>query len=159
MKQGALGMLEILCVAALLLLFGLTTFTLVSVGADAYSRLLDKRESTSDMRIASSYLSMKVRQCDQSGAAQVRRGETGDILVLTNTDGAGEVLETRIYLYGGRLCEAVAWPEEPFDPELGLEIIPAEVFTVSMRDGGLTITLKRAELVREFSLRLRSEVA
>lgn len=159
MKQGVMGMMEILCVAALLLLFGLSTFTLVSVGADTYSRLLDNRESTSDMRVASSYLSMKVRQCDEGGAAQVRAESTGDVLVLSNTDEYGDIIETRVYLYKGMLYEAVASPGESFDPELGFEVVPIEAFAVGLENGGLTFTLKRAEMVRVFNLRLRSGAA
>ncbi len=157
MKQGMMGMMEIICVAALLLLFGLSTFTLVSVGADAYSRLLNKREATSDMRVASSYLSMKVRQCDERGAAEVRREPSGDVLVLTNTDEDGVAIETRVYLHKGMLYEAIASTGEAFDPELGFEIVPADVFYVALENGGLTFTLKRAEMVRVFNLSLRSE--
>ena len=159
MKQSVISMMDLLCVSALLLLFGLSTFTLVSVGADAYSRLLDKRESTSDMRIASSYISMKVRRCDETDAAFVRREPTGEVLVLSNTDEYGDALETRIYLYDGMLCEVIAYPDESFDPELGFEVVPLEAFEVVLDAGTLTFTLKRDDLTRVFSLRLRSGAA
>ncbi len=157
MKDGALHLVEILCVTALLLLFGLTTYTLIAVGGDTYSRLLDKREVVSDLRIASSYVSMRIRQNDVAGGVEHRISGIGDILVLTRPYEDGTVLETRIYAYNGYLVESIDSPEEPLNPDLGVEIAPLQDFSVSTDGDMITVSLKRGDLRRALTLTLRSE--
>ena len=156
MRRSIAGLVEFFCVAALLTLLGAGAFSLVSVGASAYANLSESREHISDLRVASSFISMKVRRHDEAGAASVRMEGTGNVLVLTSLDEDGEVAEVRIYLYDGMLREAICSQGDPFEPELGLEVVPLEGYEVAAYGDRLTFSLERAELRREFNLRLRS---
>ena len=121
-NQRGYSLIEIMFVMALLALFGITTFTLVSVGSDSFSRLLDARSDNSDLRVAMSYITMKVRQYDEVGAISVRRLGEGDALILTDDLGEGYLLETRIYMHEGALYEVLEDADMEFDPLSGFQI-------------------------------------
>ena len=125
-ERGA-GLMEILCVMALLLLFGITTYVLVTVGGDSYRRLLDKRDANANLRIATGYLGMRMRQYDVSGCLSAGENEQGAYLALRETID-GEAYETRVYLYQGMLCEQFMAAEDEFIPESGLEIVALDSF-------------------------------
>ena len=155
-NQRGAGLMEILCVMALLLLFGITTYTLVTVGAGSYRRLLEKRDANSDLRIAVGYLSMRVRQYDVSGGVSVGESEQGSYLVLYE-DIEGEQYETRIYLHDGQLRELWMASQDEFDPDSGEEIVPLDSCGIQIAENGLLrVEVGYAERTRELELQLRS---
>jgi len=123
MRRSAAGFLEILLITSLLLLFGVTTYTLVSAGGRAYGRVMDKREDSVSLRVALSYLTTQLRQNDTDGAVLLREESCGECLVLRRRYD-GETYETRIYLDDGRLWESFTPADMPFDPAAGDEITP-----------------------------------
>lgn len=134
-RLGA-GFLEILFITALLLLFGVTTYTLVAVGGGSYNRVMSKRDVNVTVRVALSYLSTQLRQHDEAGAVSVRTLPDGaQCLVLASQTEAGDVYETRIYCDNGYLKESVVLAEEPFDASFGSEITPLRGLTISYADG------------------------
>jgi len=122
------GILELLLIAALILLFGATTFTLVSAGGVAYERILEDREADISLRVALSYLTTQLRQHDVSGAVSLRACETGDLLTFRQESG-DDVYETRIYLDDGWLREDVVPEDTPFTTGAGTRITKLSGFS------------------------------
>ena len=156
--KGFFGTLEMICIGALMLLFGLMTYTLVAVGGGTFERILDKRETTSDLRVALSYVSMQVRKNDTSDAIDVVSTAEGEYLSLKQ-DYDGEIWENRVFFRDGMLYDAICAPDEPFEPELGSEILPLENFYCVWDGRILTVTAVSNGVSRELSLTLRSEAA
>ncbi|MDR1158786.1 MAG: DUF4860 domain-containing protein [Oscillospiraceae bacterium] len=120
-RWGA-NFLELFFVAALLMLFGITTYTLVSVGGSTYRRVMEKRDDSANLRVALSYMATQIRQHDKTGGVQIRPlPDGGDCLVLTDHYD-GEPYELRIYLYDGTLRESLSPAAEPLEPDYGAEI-------------------------------------
>ncbi|MDR0671040.1 MAG: DUF4860 domain-containing protein [Oscillospiraceae bacterium] len=120
-RWGA-NFLELFFVAALLMLFGITTYTLVSVGGSTYRRVMEKRADSANLRVALSYMATQIRQHDRTGGVQIRSlPDGGECLVLTDHYG-GEAYELRIYLHDGTLRESLSPAADPLDPAYGAEI-------------------------------------
>jgi hypothetical protein len=115
------NVLELLFITALLLLFGVTTYTLISVGSENYRRVMDKRDVNSNLRIALSYVTNQVHRYDEQGAISLREEPEGTMLVIATKSGE-ERYEIRVYLYNGILYEGAVPAEEPFDPIFGDEL-------------------------------------
>ncbi len=114
---------ETLCVAALLLLFGVTTYTLVAVGGQSFDKILQKRDVSSNLRVAVSFMANHIRQNDLTGGVELRDGAQGYLLVLSQ-DYGGERYDTIIYQHDGKLMEALLSAEQAFDPRMGDELVP-----------------------------------
>lgn len=63
--------IETVLVTILLIIFASAIFLLVASGGEAYKNILANRESLGRARVASSYISVKIRQNDTSGAVYV----------------------------------------------------------------------------------------
>ncbi len=129
------GSLETLFVSVLLLLFGLVAFTLVSAGADSYGRILTEREKNADLRLAASYVTMRLRQFDAAGCIDIEETSSGPALLLRERQ-EELALVTYIYLYDGALRELFLEEGAAFDPLAGEEIVPAGGFAVSWLTAG-----------------------
>jgi hypothetical protein len=136
--------LELIFIAALLLLFGATSFMVVSAGGGSYQRVMDKRAVSGDLRVALSYLTTQLRQNDEAGAVSLRPDPSGgDMLVFTQTFD-GESYETRVYLADGRLMEATVAADASFETLAGTEIVPLTGWRVAFippSDGGTGLAL------------------
>ena len=123
-----------------LLLFGVFAVCILSVlltSAEAYRRLADRDETSYDRRVASHYLSTRVRQGDEAGSVAVETFDGVDALVLREEIN-GEVYETRVYCYEGYLRELFASAEENFAAGDGEQILEAEAMTLALEDQTLT---------------------
>ena len=123
-----------------LLLFGVFAVCILSVlltSADAYRRLADRDEMSYDRRVASQYLSTRVRQGDVSGSVAVESFDGVDTLVLREEiDGAA--YETRVYCYDGYLRELFAESGVDFAAEDGEKILAAESMTLELEEQTIT---------------------
>ncbi|MDR0380669.1 MAG: DUF4860 domain-containing protein [Oscillospiraceae bacterium] len=129
-RWGA-SFLELFFVAALLLLFGITTYTLVSVGGNTYRRVMEKRDDSANSRVALSYMTTQIRQHDRTGGVQIRSlPDGGDCLVLTDYYD-GEPYELYVYLYDGVLRESLLPAAEPLEPAYGAEIANIDGFKLT----------------------------
>ncbi len=132
--------LEILFITALVLLFGLTTYTLVAVGGDSYGRILSKRDNNSDARVALSYMTTRIRQTDRTTAVSIDEVNGTQILTLSYPS-EDETYENRVYCLDGMLYEALVPAEDPFDPASGEEIVALDAMQldyVTDRNGAVT---------------------
>ena len=122
------GFFEIILIAVLMLLFGVTTFTLVSAGGNAYRQVIDKRETDITLRVALSYLTTQLRQNDIEDALLVQETDGYEYLTLRR-EIDGERYETRVYLDNGWLKESLQPEGAPFDPQSGSPITTLSSFT------------------------------
>lgn len=123
-----------------LLLFGVFAVCILSVlltSADAYRRLADRDEMSYDRRVASQYLSTRVRQGDVSGSVAVESFDGVDTLVLRE-EIEGAAYETRVYCYEGYLRELFAEAGESFAAGDGEQILEAEAMTLELEDQTIT---------------------
>jgi hypothetical protein len=124
--------IELILVLLLLLLFGVTTFTLIFAGSDTYQRISDNKNAETDARIALSYLNVKIRQNDMAGKIEVQNfpGTEKPALVLYDTNPESDLL-TWIFWEEGRLLECLISEGETPSSDLSFTIVEIDGFTVS----------------------------
>lgn len=144
-RQGSPGrsQTEVLAVFVLLLLLGISIFTLASSGAAAYRRTERTRMVQGELRIAMSFLQMKVRQSDAAGAIYLApnpvNGTTA--LVLSETI-EGIAYETWIYHDAGVLREALILAGDPVDNTVSFDIAHVDEVTLSTNDLGTGLLIR-----------------
>lgn len=141
--------IELILVMLLLILFSVSTLSLVASSSNAYIETVRKNETLSNLRVAQSYLYTKVRQGLEADAISLRSysGVPGDCLVISN-DNSEDKYETVIFVKEGELRESLVLSDTGFDPEesftvvkldeLKLELIPEKGLsfeTVLLADG------------------------
>lgn len=129
-KKGFL-LIELLFVMVLLVLFGLTIFTLVISGSKTYSKLDKQKENNSELRIALSYVNMKILQNEAAGSFEIKKNPSGpgDALVINQKIGKEEY-ESWIYCSKNKLREAIVKKGIPPVDELSLEVADVYGFKV-----------------------------
>lgn len=100
-SKGAVNTLFIL---GLLLVFVISAFILVLIGADTYKKIAGDMESNFERRTPLSYIATKIREADQKDQVAIEQKEGTDVLVLEQTL-EGIAYETWIYEYQGNLYE------------------------------------------------------
>lgn len=126
-----------------LLLFGVFAASILSVlltGAGVYSRLTQRDQNAYDRRTSVQYLATKVRQTSSGDQVSVGTFGEGDALLLSE-EIDGEPYLTRIYCYDGWLRELFAAAEDPFAPEDGEKVLPAQALTLHMESNLLQVEL------------------
>lgn len=114
---------ELLLVMILLILFSVSTLTLVSSGSDAYIATVSKTSANSDIRVASSYIYTKCRQNMEKNGIRIAtlNGIEGQSLVISESL-EGALYDTVIFVHEGSLREAIISPGTELDPESSFEI-------------------------------------
>lgn len=102
MRNKALG-IETIVVMLLLILFAFVVFLVIDAGANAFANITRDKQITTGARVAYSYISMKVKQNDATGAISVLQTKYGDTLRI---DSGG--FSTFIFYSDGSLYECVA---------------------------------------------------
>jgi len=149
-------LIELVMVMLLMVLFGVTIYTLIFAGSQTQQRLQENKEAQADARIALNYVNVRLRQNDAAGKIRiVTDEETGRNAIAINEfdpyevwiffheyehvyvdeETGEEVREMR-----GELREAIPNPGEWPDPELSLAIISAEDFRVDLDPQRGTVT-------------------
>lgn len=110
-------------VICLALLFVLSALSVIAIGADIYRKNVTAMDSNNNRRIASAYITEKVRQSDVNGAVFARRIFDQNALVLQEEIN-GQLYDTYIYEYDGKLYELFARDDlEVFYPQSGQKIL------------------------------------
>lgn len=124
--EMAVGML-------LLVVFGTTLFTLTASSAGSYERLVDEKEIDTEYRIASSYLTTKLRQNDRAGAVNlVMQDNEPKVALKISEELSGENYETWIYVADGFLKEVMIPAGMEFDDDFAFVI--AEIDMMKLTD-------------------------
>ncbi|MBT3320408.1 MAG: DUF4860 domain-containing protein [Clostridia bacterium] len=102
MRNKTIG-IEAITVMLLLIVFAFVVFLVIDAGSNAFESIMHDKQSTVGARVAYSYISMKVKQNDTTGAVSVEQTEYGDTLRIESGDFA-----TFIFYSDGDLYECVA---------------------------------------------------
>ncbi|MCL2165049.1 MAG: DUF4860 domain-containing protein [Oscillospiraceae bacterium] len=70
-QNSGFSVIELLVALTLLALFGGAIMTIIGAGSSVYQRIIGDKEADSEARIAMSYISVKLRQNDRSGAISI----------------------------------------------------------------------------------------
>jgi type II secretory pathway pseudopilin PulG len=146
-KEKGYSLIELMFVMMLLVLFGLTTFTLVISGSNTYKRLTESKNENSELRVAISYVKMEIRQNDTRNSMSIRKNFTGNgnsndnALVIDKTTGK-ESYEKWIYCSKGKLKEAYVKKGELPKDDLSIEVATISSFDVEFSNNGKGINIR-----------------
>ncbi len=124
----------------LLGIFAVFSTVMVLFSAQFYRATVDQTTRHNEERVLYHYVVNAVRGNDAGGSVAVRE-EAGLPVLSLGWEADGDRYETRIYCHDGALRELFTDAADPFDPEDGEVICPAEGFIPVMEDGLLTLTL------------------
>jgi len=145
------SLVELIMVMTLLVLFGVTIFTLMYSGADTQDRIMRDKNTQIDARIAVSYINVKLRQNDAMNKGvdnQTKIGVqpislTGRNAIVIRERTIDYEYDTWIYEYEGKLYEMLTDPDNEPNPDnwdMGFYIVDVGAMeTVFNKDDG-TIT-------------------
>lgn len=136
-EQGY-SLIEMAVAMLLLVMFGLGIFMLAASSSGAYEMLTSKKSVNEEIRIASSYITTKLRQNDREDSIQVIKNYTdsSDALIINETI-SGEVYQTWIYMSNGKLREVTI--PETLTPSDDLSFIISEIDTFELSVDGKTV--------------------
>jgi hypothetical protein len=137
-------LIELVLVMLLLTFVAASVFLLTGAGSAAYVRMSDNRGSAADLRIALSYIDVRVKKIDGIGQITVRQAPfgTGQALVLSQNIEAVEY-ETYIYSEQGALRELFIEKGQPVSREMASEIATVDDMQIRFEsDHLLSVTLK-----------------
>jgi type II secretory pathway pseudopilin PulG len=142
-RKKGYSLIELMFVMMLLVLFGLTTFTLVISGSNTYKRLTESKNENSELRVAISYVKMEVRQNDTKNSMSIQKNliGTGDALIIGKSIGK-ESYEKWIYCNKGKLKEAYVKKGVLPKDELSIEIAEVSGFEVAFSNDGKGVNIK-----------------
>ena len=117
-------------VICLALLFVLSALSVIAIGADIYKKNVSAMDSNNNRRIASAYITEKVRQADVNGAVFAKDVFNKKALVLQEEIN-GQLYNTYIYEYDGTLRELFARDDlVTFYPQSGQKIMNISAFDI-----------------------------
>ena len=134
LKQSNMG-----SAAALLLLaiFAVCILSVLLTGADVFRSIAQRDQLSFDRRTAAQYLATRLQQADRPDSIAV--APFGDITALVCEEEIdGERYLTRVYVYGGYLCELFSHVDAPLLPEDGERIMAMDDLRFQLTDGLVT---------------------
>ena len=123
-------------IAALFLLFSVTSFTLILIGIKQYNYTADSISTNNENRTAASFIIEKIRQYDNNGAISVTTLDVCNALKISTELETGEY-NMFIYYYDGYLRELLVSSSSVYSADSGQMIIPASDFNVAIKKNNL----------------------
>ena len=138
-KSHVIDAVFILC---LMFLFVLSALSVITIGANIYKKNVSAMSDNYSHRIASAYVTEKVRQADNQGRVYVEDLFEGHALVLQD-EIDGVLYNTYIYSYDGYLMELYARADlKDIYPQSGQKILEITSFNVDyVSDSLLSVDL------------------
>lgn len=138
-KSHVIDAVFILC---LMFLFVLSALAVITIGANIYKKNVSAMSDNYSHRIASAYVTEKVRQADNQGRVYVKDLFEGHALVLQD-EIDGVLYNTYIYSYDGYLMELYARADlKDIYPQSGQKILEITSFNVDyVSDSLLSVDL------------------
>ena len=138
-------------VICLMLLFVLSALSVIAIGATIYKKNVSGMTSNNSHRVASSYVTEKVRQADNNGQVYVKEIFGENALVLTSEVG-GSLYNTYIYDYEGYLMELFARDDlTTFYPQSGQKILEISSFDIEqVSDNLMNVTIVLKDGTKDF---------
>lgn len=134
---------EVLAVFMLLLILGVSIFALASAGSAAYGKTDASRVAQGEVRIALSYLQMKIRQADAAGALRVESNPVnGQNALVISEQFEGMRYETWVYHDEGTLREALVSAGEAVGNDKAFSVAELDGFELSANEAGTGIVIR-----------------
>ena len=129
-------MMEVILVMILLILFSISTLTLVATGSDSYVNIINNNDDNSNLRIAQSYITTKVRQNLVKDSVYISRFPEieGNCLVIKD-DYSDVKYETVIFFKDGEIRESIVVDGGIFNPEASFGVIEIDMLNFEILDG------------------------
>ena len=127
----------------LLGVFAVMSTLMVLFSAQLYRGIVAQSEESAERRVLTSYLVNVARGNDALNQVHIDAREGVDVLVFDWKDGESHY-ETLVYQHDGYLRELFTDAEQPFDPDFGEEICPAQAFFPEIENGMLEMTVTDA---------------
>lgn len=135
------SLIELIMVMMLMIVFGLTMFTLIGAGSNTQEKIIDNKNAQSDARIAMSYINVTLRKHDTEKGIFIEKikksGKNAILLREYSTDGT---YDTWIYFSDGKILECTVLSGEQPDDSYAFEIVEIEDFTVSYDEESSIVT-------------------
>jgi len=129
-------MTEIILVMVLLILFSISTLTLVATGSDSYINIINNNEDRSNLRVAQSYIHTKVRQNLEEDAVYISTFTEVEGNCLVIKDGYSSVeYETVIFLHDGKMKESIVVSGGSFNPEASFTLVEIDALDFQIING------------------------
>lgn len=132
-NKNGFSLIELVLVMALLAFLGVGAFTLMMASNQATQRMTETQENQSELRVAASYITTRLRQNDTSGAVSLRSHENlpSEALVIEELY-FGEIFENWIYLDDGILKEIIISPGQELREDFSYTIAEIDLFVVEL---------------------------
>ena len=159
-SESGYSLIEMTIAMLLLVIFGLAVFMLAASSTTTYEKLVDDKNTSEELRVASSYLVTKLRQNDQKEAISLESNLLFDSEALTIREVIGdETYITWIYISDGALREVtVLVGVEPSD-DLSFEIAKVDEMAIRVSDQSVYIALEKGDrTIPEFQVTLKSDL-
>lgn len=128
-NQKGYSLVELILVMVLMLLFGITIFTLILSGTQAYQKITRNKTAQEDARTALSYLNVRLRQGDIASCVWIDDLNGAPALAILDPY-SDEQKTTYIFEDHGMLLECITTQGNPPSAELSFDIVPALDFQV-----------------------------
>ena len=159
-SESGYSLIEMTIAMLLLVVFGLAVFMLAASSTTTYEKLVDDKNISEELRVASSYLVTKLRQNDQKEAISLESNLLFDSEALTIREVIGdETYVTWIYVNGGALREVTVLEGiEPSD-DLSFEIAKVDEMAIRVSDQSVYIALEKGErTIPEIQVTLKTDL-
>ena len=147
-RRGGYSLIELVLVMLLLIIVAVSVFLLTSAGSSAYARLSGNRSTSSDLRIALSYIDVRIKKLDGVGRVTVSPAPFGggEALRLTQTI-EGRDYETYLYVDQGSLKELIIEKGRAVTPDMAGDLAKVEQMRIHLEtDDLLSVTLATKRL-------------
>lgn len=116
---------ESIMVILLMIIFAASICVLIFEGSRTYQKIIDNKAREENIRIALSYVNMRIKQNDIEGNITIANNDTlGDNVLILKHHGEEEGLQSYIYFKDGYLWEC--YTDGPLDHNLSTEIIEVD---------------------------------
>ena len=148
-RRGGYSLIELVLVMLLLIIVAVSVFLLTSAGSSAYARLSGNRAASSDLRIALSYIDVRIKKLDGIGQVSVCPAPFGggQALLLSQTIDESDY-ETYLYVDQGSLKELIIEKGRAVTPDMAGDLAKVEQMRIHLEaDHLLSITLTTKRLL------------
>ena len=142
-RREGYTLIELVLVMLLLTFVAVSVFLLTGIGSEAYARLSDGRSRASDLRIALSYMDVRIKKIDGIGRVDTVPAPFGGGQALRLTQSLeGAEYETYLYVDQGYLKELYIRKSEALTPAMASDLARADSLQVHFEtDRLLAVTL------------------
>lgn len=122
---------DVLFMFILFTVFAVLSVMIIYIGSGVYNRISENKEINEQKRTTLSYMANKVREAGKRENVSVTESDGVSVLTVKSEEN-GEVIETLIYQYDGRLMEMRVREGDKFDLQFGDTLLKTEGVEFSM---------------------------